>query len=166
MALVAANRPVTVSVTIEDRDGNRRPASITFPGTLTIADILANLAATEAVIAGITNGNIVGGSVNIPLLQDTPPALAPEASDVERKGTFVFRTAAGTYAKYEVPSVDPAIVVDNSNVIDPANAAVAAYVAFMQNGYPGAANGPVTGAGTQLESLFSAKKTHRASSKG
>lgn len=166
MPLVAAGRPTAMTLTIQDLDGNKRTTSVIFPGTVTVADILANLAAVEAAVAGITNGFIVDGTVTIDLNQTDPfGAGPPESSDVERKAAFVFTTEAGTYAKYEVPSVDPALVVDGSNVLDRANLAVQAYVTLMTGGLPAVGN-PVTGAGIPLEALFSARKIHRASSKG
>lgn len=166
MPLEASNRPVEMTITIQDRDNNKRTTSVIFPGTVTIADILANLAAVEAAVAGITNGYIVDGTVTINLLQTTDAAEPPpESSDVERKAAFVFLTDAGTYAKYEIPSVDPALVVDGTNVLDRNNAAVAAYVTLMTGGVPAVGN-PVTGAGIPLDELFSVKKIHRGSSKG
>lgn len=166
MPLQAANRPTVVTLTIADRDGNKRTTSIIFPGTLSIADLILNLAAVEAAVAGITNGYIVDGTITIDLVQTTVEAEPPpESSDVERKGTFVFLTDAGTYAKYEVPSVDPALVVDGSNVLNRADPAVVTYVNLM-TGLNGVIGDVVTGAGIPIASLFSAKKTHRASSKG
>jgi sulfur carrier protein ThiS len=166
MPLDYIGRPITVTVTVQDLDGNQRPASITFPGSLTIVDILANLAATEAVVAALTNGAVVGGSVTVSLTQTSAFVAPPESSDVERKGSFIFKTAADTTAKYEIPSIDPALVVDGSNIIDPANIAVAGYAAFMVNGYPGAANGPITAAGTSIAKFVKARKMHRSSSNG
>ena len=166
MPLVAANRPVSMTLTIKDLDNNKRTSSVIFPGTLSIADLLANLAAVETAVAGITNGFIVDGTITIDLLQTDPfGAGPPESSDVERKGVFTFTTAAGTYAKYEIPSVDPTLVVDGSNVLDRSSPAVAAYVALMTGGIP-VLGQPVTGAGIPLEALFSARKIHRGSSQG
>lgn len=166
MPLVSANRPVSMTLTIADLDNNKRTASVIFPGTLSIADLLLNLGAVEGAIAGLTNGFIVDGTITIDLRQTDPfGAGPPESSDVERKGVFVFTTDAGTYAKYEIPSIDPSLVVDGSNVLDRANPAVQAYITLMTGGVAGLGQ-PVTGAGIALDALFSAKKTHRGSSQG
>ena len=61
MALVAANRPVAVTLTISDRDNNKRTTSVIFPGTVTVADILANLDATRRWVLEQNEENLAAG---------------------------------------------------------------------------------------------------------
>lgn len=168
MPLVAANRPVRFSLTVQDRDKNKGRAEISFPSTISIVDLVTNLTAIEALIAALTDGYIVDGTIGIDLRQTTvagtPP---PETSDVERKGSFVFKTAVeGSFAKIEVPSFVNTAVIDKTNLIDESNVAVAAFVAFMTGGLGGLTGAPVNGPGNDITELVNAKKIHRASSKG
>lgn len=165
MPLDIGSLPVQYTATIRDRERNTRQATAYRNGFATLAEVEAFLAAFEAAIAALTNGYIVGGSISIPLVQTTIPAepLPPLGSDVQRKGTFVFRKADGTTAKFEVPSLDNTLVTPGGNIINPEAVPVAAYSAFMRNN---AVLGAVGGDGIALTELLSARKTHRGDSRG
>ncbi len=165
MPLDIGSLPVQYSATIVDRERNRRQATAYRNGFATLAEVEAFLAAFEAAIAAITNGYIVGGSISIPLIQTTVPTepLPPLGSDVQRKGTFVFRKADGTVAKFEVPSLDNTLVNAGGNNLNLSAAPIIAYDAFMRNN---AVLGSVGGDGIALTELISARKTHRGDSRG
>lgn len=167
MPLALAGRPVAVTLTFQDRDRNKRTSTVNFPGTLTIADLAANLAAIEAAFAALSDAFIVDGTVTIDLVQTTVAAgPPPETSDVERKGSFVFKTEAGTTAKLEIPSIANTLVVDDSNVIDRNDPAVQAFIGLVLNGIPPVVGEPVTGSGISYSTFEIARKIHRGSSKG
>lgn len=168
MPLTAASRPVRFTLSLQDRDKNKGRAEITFPSTISVVDLTANLAAIEALVAALTNAYIVDGSISIDLKQTTVNAgLPPESSDVERKGSFTFKTAVeGSLAKIEIPSIDPTVVIDKTNIIDESNVAVAAFIGFMTGGIAGLTGTPCNGPGNDITELLHAKKIHRASSKG
>lgn len=157
--------PVRFTATIQDRDRNTGSATAYRNGFVTLAELEASLAAFEAAIALMTDGYIIGGSISIPLVQTTVPTepLPPESSDVQRKASAVFRQSNGRTAKYEIPSPSNLLVVDGSNVLDRASAAVLAYEAFMLNN---AVLGSVSGNGLALTRLESIRKIHRADSEG
>lgn len=168
MPLVAAQRPVRFNLTIEDRDKNKSRCTIPFPATVTIADLITNLAAIEALVAALTDAYIVDGTISIDLKQTTVNATPPpETSDVERKGSFTFKTAVeGSFAKVEVPSIANTLVIDKTNLVNESDAAVAAFIAFMTGGLGGLTGEPVNGVGNDITELINAKKIHRGSSKG
>ena len=166
MPLEAAGRPVRFVLTLEDRDRNTSNVTISLPSTTSIVDLLGNLAAIEALVAGLSNANIVDGTISIDLRQSTAWAPAPEASDVERKAVFTFETAnEGSFAKIEVPSVDNNIVIDGTNLLNPDAVSVAAFVSFMTGGVP-ALGAPVNGPGHDITRLLKAYKMHRGSRRG
>lgn len=167
MALTMGDRPTGMTFSIKDWNKNVRSTTMYWPQAFTSIQLAAGLAATEAAIQGITDGLIVGGSVVFELISDVPQnAPADITSDVERKGSFVFDLENGETAKYEIPSLDKNLVYQGTNEINPNAAAVLAYVGLMLNGFPGADNGPVSGGGSPIIGLRSAKQIHRKSSKG
>lgn len=168
MPLVAAGRPVRFSLTLQDRDRNKGRCEIVFPAAISIVDLVTNLGAIEALVAALSDAYIVDGTIGIDLRQTTvnadPP---PETSDVERKGSFIFKTAVeGSLAKIEIPSFDNTLVVDLTNTIDINNVAVAAFTSFMTGGLAGLTGAPVNGVGNDITELVNAKKIHRRSSRG
>jgi len=158
-----------VSATVADRDKNLRSISFNLPSALTFA---AATTAAEAIItaaATLINGVIVRYGLLGGKYESTYPAtLPPEGSDVERKGVFVFNTTVfGQHVKVELPSINNDYVVDGSNIIDQADADVAAFVDAMVDTGLGAGNSPVSATGADITGLFGApKKIHRKSSKG
>lgn len=159
MALGLGSTPIGVTIQVEDRDKNRGSCTFYFPPTLTVVDLVSAAAQAEAVVAVLSNGNIVGGSISIPLIQGTAPSTPPEESDVERKGVLVFDTTnPASIGKVEIPSLDNSVVVDGTDVISSvsANALLTALVALnAQNGV-----------GFDLTALRSAYKSHRRSRRG
>lgn len=161
MALVLGPLPLRIGITVRDRDGNESEAVTYREGITTVVDMEAQVQAFAAVVAGLTDGFITGANVSVPFVENTPPTeLPPESSEVSRKGRFVFDTDIGRTATYEVPSIDPAIVTDNSRdgVIDVANPAVVAYATYM--------NTSVNGANVGLAGLREAYKANRKTRRG
>lgn len=160
MALVLGPLPLRIGITVRDRDGNESEAVTYRTGLTTVVDMEAQVQAFAAVVAAITNGFIVGATVSIPFVENAPPTeLPPEASEVSRKGRFVFNTDIGRTATYDVPSIDPALVTDNNKggAIDPAQAAVVAYTTYMNT----SVNGSNVGIGTLREAYKANRRTNR-----
>lgn len=154
---------IGVSLTIQDYTNEKSDATVYWPDGLSLDGLAAEVANLEAIIAALTDGFIVGGTITQKLIQNTPfGAGPPNTSDVNRKGIFTFRNANGTSNKYEIPSLDRALLARGSNNLDPANAAVAAYVSMMISGGLGGLVGqPVSGAGLDLVQLLSARERDR-----
>lgn len=167
MALVAEPRYV-VTATFKDRDNNKGSFSFNLNSSL------SNLALEEAALdiaaagAGVSNALLVGLSINRSYVETTNiAAQAPEASDVERKAVYVFQTDEGQTVTVQIPSVDNTKVVDGTNILNPADAAVLAFSTLFLDTGLGAANSPITVSGEDLTSLARpAYKRHRNSSKG
>ncbi len=167
MPLVLGQKPISVTIQLEDRDKNRSGVTLYYPSDTELTELVAIVAGAEAAIGLISNANIVGASINLPLVQNTINVTAPEESDVERKGVFSFATTnPASYAKIEIPSVDNALVVDGTNVLDASSAAVAAVIALFRFGVPGFAAPATNGVGFDITDFRSAYKRHRRSGKG
>lgn len=157
-----------VAASFKDRDDNysslsfKLPAALSDTEAVTAALVVINAAdaLSDAVLTGYT---ISRGSVDHVAIATG----APETSDVERKGVFVWRADNGQTVKIEVPSILNTLVVDGTNVIAPTDAAVLAFVNGVINTGIGAGNSPITNAGASLVALTEpGKKVHRKSSKG
>lgn len=155
-----------VSVSMRDRDNNISNVGFNYPAANTIGNVEAELTGTVIpAIAAISDAVVVGYSINYGAGDDVAP-VAPETSDVERKGVFTFRVDNGQVVKYEVPSIRNTLVVDGTNVLNPADAAVIAFIAAITS--PGIEGlQPVSNVGGLIVSQASpARKMHRRSSKG
>ena len=159
MALQLGTTPIGVTIQVADRDGNLGSTTFHFPNTLTVVDLVAAAVQAETAINLLTSGEVAGGSISIPLVRSTPMPIPGEASDVERKGVFVFNTTnPASLGKIEIPSIDNARVLDGTNIIDSIqSAAVVAALTGLN---------AMNGVGFDLVSLRSAYKSHRRSRRG
>ena len=162
MPLTASDQVQAVSFTISDNNGQKATFSVSAPGDASPADVDALALLIEAPLAALTNGNIVSATATrrytqVPALGAAPP---PE-SEVERKLSLTFRTAAGTTATYEVPSCNLDLSVAGTNIVPITNPLIVALATAMINGPFGANNGVTTGAGIDLVELVGAREIHR-----
>lgn len=98
--------------------------------------------------------------------RDHAPGLAPETSDVERKGTFSFRADNGAAYVVAVPSIKNTLVIDETNVIDRTAGVVVTFVDMVIDGSILGIAHPVTYLGADIVRLDKARKTHVGSSRG
>lgn len=157
MPLNIGTAPISMSVTVRDYNNEEATTEVFFPQAVGVDNLAAEVAAVEAVIAGLTDGWIVGGGITLPLIQtDQQSGPPPITSNVQRKGRFLFRNAAGSYNTYQVPSVDRDLIVPGTDEIDLTALAVQAYVGLMLNGIPALTAPPVGGGGQDLLTLIRA----------
>lgn len=155
-----------VTLSLVDRDRNVSTLSTHIPTTSLIGAVETWVSGTLIpAVQGITNAVVKAWSISTVAVDDTAVALAPEASDVERKGVFSFRAADGSAYVVSVPSIDNTHVIDETNVINKADAAVVAFVDAMLN-TSGLLITPSTYLASDLIMLDKAKKSHRGSSRG
>lgn len=159
---------VRASVTFQDRDKNTSNTSVLFPTGNTVANIIAELEEDLIpALVGASDAIVVGYSINFGATDYDNLALqAPETSDVERKGVFMFRAPNGQIGKMEVPSIKNTLVVDGTNVINMADPLAAAVeTAILTAGVDGLQPSTNTGAAyTAREGT--PHKIHRKSRKG
>lgn len=167
MALVR-DTTSTGSITFVDNDGNKARMSVLFLSSLTDVEALATMDALVDAALLVSNAAVASYSFTTGFTDnEIDPALISEASDVEGKLVFQFRAGNGQTVKTELPSPRGELIVAGTNVADPANAAVAAFIAAMTSGNVGANNGPTTNTGVDLDqAILPIRKIHRASSKG
>jgi hypothetical protein len=157
-----------VTVFFVDRDSNRGTTSVYYPSANTVANIIDEVEGTLIpALQGMSDAVVDGWAINFGA--DDPAvsaADAPETSDVERKGSFVFKAANGQIVSAQIPSIKNTLVVDGTNVINSADALTIAYVDAMTTaGIDGLL--PTSNVASDITSIVGfGAKIHRKSSKG
>ena len=130
---MALSAPTTWEFTLvlTDRDNNKAPVSFFAPAAVILGDLETFITGTlipnvEALSDAVVTSYHIGRSAF-----DYAPAQAPETSDVERKGVFSFRVDGGGILTNQIPSIKNTLVVDGSNLLNPADAAVTTFIAMM-----------------------------------
>lgn len=119
----------TLTFTLRDATGSKSFMSFDIPsGTLASVALIA-ADGMRGLLANVTGCAILAQSLVYSQVDDVP-AQAVAGSRVERKGAFVYRTAAGKLARYEVPGIEPALVLADG-AIDRSNVSVIALIGAM-----------------------------------
>lgn len=124
-ALPSAN----VTYTFIDETGSTATATFDLPGATTLADAQAAATALRTRLNDISDCQIVSDSITYTTVDRVAPAPAV-GSRVERKGVFVFGTAAGKTSTYQVPGIKDAAVLKDGR-IDEDETDVAAFILGM-----------------------------------
>lgn len=159
MPLASSSLPTELTIGVVDHNNETSTSSIFLPTAFGLETLVTNIAAFEAVLAGLTDGYITGGGLSRRFNQtDDPPAEGGIiTSNVQRKGVFIFENSFGGYNKYTIPSIDRALVLPGGVQINRQAAAVQAYVTFMLSGLGGVAGStPIGGNGYDLVRLVDA----------
>jgi len=156
----------SVTLSLVDRDRNVSTMSVHIPTTSLIGAVETWVTGTLIpAVQGITNAVVKAWSISTVAVDDAAVALAAEASDVERKGVFSFRASDGSTSIISVPSILNTVVIDETNIINKADALVIAFRDAILN-----TSGLLITASTYLASdlimLDKAVKHHRGSSRG
>jgi len=155
-----------VTLSLVDRDRNVSSMSVHIPTSSLIGAVETWVTGTLIpAVQGISNAVVKAWTINSSAVDDAAVALAPEAADVERKGVFSFRAADGSAYVLSVPSILNTVVVDETNIIDKADAAVIAFRDAILNTSAGLIT-PSSYLGSNIVMLDKAVKTHRGSSRG
>lgn len=160
MPLASNTLPTELTFNVQDYNNEDASTSIFVPAATDLTDLAVNIALFEAAIAGMTDGFITGGGLSRAFNQTDPrPEFGgPATSNVQRKGVFIFENSFGTYSRYQIPSIDRALVRPGTTAIDVTAPAVAAYIALMTTAalapLPGVR--PIGGNGYQLVRLVEA----------
>jgi hypothetical protein len=166
---MAFTRQPTYCLTLSfiDRDKNKGSTEFFVDTVNTVLEIITALEATIIpAVQALSDAVITGWSINS-TSTDLAPAVPAETSDVERKGVFVFQAANGASYTLQIPSIKNTLVIDGTNVIDQANAAVTTFVDMVVSDVLLALVRPRTYLGSDIARLFSTpNKKHRKSGKG
>lgn len=118
--------------------------------------------ATWAAIQALSDCPMTAASLGV-AFHEADPALSAGAGEAEMKGNFQFEDANGEFLTLTVPGILDAVLQGNGRGIDPANAAVAAFVtAFLDQ----TGNADIRTINNVVPTrLAEGWKTHRESSK-
>lgn len=159
----------SVNLSFLDRDNNPGKVSLNAPSAAVLEDITGWINTTLAPsMVALSDAKLVKVSVSQDWVDATVAASTPaESADVERKGVFVFKVAAGYPSKVELPSFKNTKVIDGTDTINTADTDVAAFIAWMTDNSIFDTVGMANPRGEALTALKSAPhKIHRESSKG
>jgi hypothetical protein len=165
MALVRS--PVyTITVTMEDRDKNTSTVQFHCDIQNTIAEIVTAIDDFFVIwLQGLSNAIVKSWTISTTAEEDQD-VLAPEESDVQRKGVFSFTAANGASYVVSVPSIKNTLVVDRTNVINTADPFVSSFTSGVLSSGPLALVRPRTYLGSDIRRLEKAVKHHRGSRRG
>lgn len=155
-----------VTLSLVDRDRNTSTMSVHIPTTSLIGVVETWVSGTLIpAVQGISNAVVKAWSISTAAVDDTAVALAPEASDVERKGVFSFRADDGSAYVVSVPSIANTVVIDETNILDKTDALVIAFIDAMINTSLSLVT-PSSYLGANIIMVDKAVKKHRGSSRG
>lgn len=126
---------ISIQVAFKDEAGKVASTSFNVPSGTSLAN--AGLAAKEAALLmdAITDGQITGLTMSFPVA--LPAGLKSEPADTSRVGLgalFSWLTSGGHYTRMNIPTRKESIVTDDTDVINQADTAVAAFIAEMTAG--------------------------------
>lgn len=166
MALVQSPT-YNVTLSLVDRDRNVSTMSVHVPTTSLIGAVETWVSGTLIpAIQAISDAVVKAWTINSSAVDDTAVALAPESSDVERKGVFSFRAVDGSTYVVSVPSVLNTLVIDETNIISKSNAAIVNFATAMIDTSLVTLISPATYLGSDIIMLDKAVKHHRGSRRG
>lgn len=158
----------TITITGLDRDKNRGGIQLYVSTTNTILEVITAIE-TNIIprVQAISDMLITGWTISSTAELDDLSTLAPESSDVERKGVFSFGASDGTSMVLQVPSFLNTLVIDGTNTINTTATAVSNFTDMIVSDALLALVRPRNYRGVDINSLVKAPyKRHRASSKG
>lgn len=155
-----------VNLSLVDRDRNVSSLGVHIPTSSLIGAVETWVTGTLIpAVQGITNAVVKSWSITTSAVDDAAVALAPEESDVERKGVFSFRAADGSAQLFSIPSLINDVVIDETNVIDKTDPLVIAFVDAILDTSVSLIT-PSSYLGSNIVLLDKAVKKHRGSSRG
>lgn len=157
---------MSVNVTLMDRDRNVSTMGFNIANGGLLAVIETAVSGTLiTAIQAITDAVVIAWSITTGA-RDYAPTLPGETSDVERKGVFSFRADNGASYVVAVPSIKNTMVIDETNQINKADSAVAAFIQTVLDGTILGIAHPVTYLNSDIVALEKAVKKHRGSGVG
>lgn len=156
----------TVTVNFQDRDLNVGSTQIYVGQNVLVSEIITaldNIFVPK--VTALSDATYIGWSVSRGATETTP-TLAPETSDVERKGVFTFVGSNNRPVAMQIPSIKNSLVVDGTNKLNRTDTAVTAFTTLMVDGTIMGIARPVTVTGADIVRFKDAYKGHRGSNQG
>lgn len=156
----------TLTLNLRDRDLNNASVEMRFSALLDLTDFLLAIPTTVvAALAGISDAVVTSWTLTRQAV-DPVAGLAAETSDVERKGVFSLLTDNGHTVVVSVPSIRNTMVIDRTNQINLADAAVIAFTNILTGVTLLDTAFMVSNRDEAVETVIKGEKVHRGSSKG
>ncbi len=157
--------PQIIYTVNDDGDGDGT-TTVNLPTGFTLAQFSEFGAAMATLIDAILGGRVESAEICYGVdLSGLTSNVALSSSDVEEIGSFSFLTTGGFPVKVNVPCIDELTVAPNSDDLDQADPAIAAYIAAMENGISttGGTMSPTDVAEDDINTTVYARERFRAS---
>lgn len=130
---------------IKDAKGDTSSVEIPFPDGTDVQDLVDLVGPVAILINALVTGGLVDAGIRVSMdLSATGPLgfggwgpVASLAADVQEKAEFTFRTVLGNLKRINLPTIDEAIFNPGSKMVDLSDAAVQAWVTFLEDGIGG-----------------------------
>lgn len=158
----------TLTISGQDRDKNKSSIQFYVSTANTVLEVITAIENTIIpAVQAVSDMLVTGWTISSAAELDDLSGLAPESSDVERKGVFSLGCADGTSMVLQVPSFLNSLVIDGTNTINTTAPAVIDFIDMIISDAVLALVRPRNYRGIDVNSLVKAPyKRHRASSKG
>lgn len=164
--------PLAVSVTFTFLDDKDKSSStkIRVPNGFSLADYGEFAVGAAQVLANLSTARMTNCSFSatLDLSSATIRAAASLGADIAEKALFVVRsTVNGLFARFNIPTLNDAKVLDGTDQLDTADPDVAAMIAIIENGIDlGGANfiQPVDLRGNDLDEVSQTREVFRRQS--
>jgi len=128
---------LTGTIVIRDAKNKKSSMKVHFVSGTTLAAAETSIGALATAINDLCRGEIVSiqlsADVVVPATADDTADLT---SDVEEKGRFMFRTAAGKSMRVSIPAWDEGFTQPNSKLIDQTIGEVMTFMSWFTSGTP------------------------------
>lgn len=144
----------------EDNNKDRAVTEVRLPISTAWADVDTAASTFAAVLAAASNAVIRSYSISV-VYSDIGAATTEAASEVQRKGSFVFAASStGDTIRIEVPSLIFTAETNGTDVLSSSNAAVNSFITSVTS-----ADTPfVTNSGQAVDTFVRGMKIHRSRS--
>lgn len=160
MALTQGSDPIACSLTFRDNNAEIAQFGFYTPNALALVDIVQRVQDVATAAQAVSNASIIGGSISIPLVEETPAAPVAE-SEVERKLLLFGETESRRQkVNYFLPSPLFTIESAGTNDVSTANPLVAALIDVLTQGRLLPGNGAVSVSGLDVLRIVRATIRH------
>lgn len=121
--------------TVEDEKGKQSDTTVNVPTTFSLTAYTEFAQACANVIDDLIGGILVACILQVLAdISGLTGNVRVQASDVEEKGHFKFRTVAGRSVDVKIPGFDESLMTAGTDDIDTTTVAVNAFVNMMEDG--------------------------------
>lgn len=160
---------IGVVYSFQDAKGARSTTTINIPSATTLADATEFASAVAQLFANMTTGKLISVGLHFSVdISGLAGNTLGADSDVEEGAKFSWMVAGGYRASNRIPTFDEAKIVSGTKQVDVADADVAQFISYMENGFTATSTNvvlPVDYRNADIEDLVAALEDFQTSRK-